>query len=134
MGPYLGLIPLVLSREYPRQPRHQVQAIHVVLTEQRCCSLNCRSEETLGLWQALTVAVQSGWGGSETLEKRDWFAGAVSTLLADRPDTDQEDLEVFLLQIMEDEFDCRVEDETEIEVARNIMQLRSSLGRVWGSI
>jgi len=78
----------------------------------------------LSLWPALNVACANDWGGPETADKKDWFAGAVSELLSSHPDTDQEDLEDFLLQVMTDEFDCNVEDGTEVEVAANIMGLR----------
>jgi pre-rRNA-processing protein TSR2 len=52
----------------------------------------------LSLWPALHVAVQNSWGGADSSEKRDWFAGAVSDLFTGRQDTDAEDLEAFLLQ------------------------------------
>jgi len=81
----------------------------------------------LSLWPALHVAVQNSWGGADSSEKRDWFAGAVSDLFSGRQDTDAEDLEAFLLQIMQDEFDCNVEDETEVEVGRTILVLRKTL-------
>ncbi|WPH02788.1 Pre-rRNA-processing protein TSR2-domain-containing protein [Acrodontium crateriforme] len=81
----------------------------------------------ISLWPALNIACANNWGGPNTSDKRDWFAGAVSELLTTEPDTDSEDLEVFLLQVMEDEFDLRVEDETECEVARNILLLRQAL-------
>jgi pre-rRNA-processing protein TSR2 len=48
----------------------------------------------------------------------------VSDLLASNPATDQEDVEVMLLQVLEDEFGVRVEDETEVGVARDIMALK----------
>ncbi|CAD0018733.1 unnamed protein product [Aureobasidium pullulans] len=78
----------------------------------------------LGLWPALTIAVTSNWGGPDSSAKRDWFAGAVSDLFAERPDTDQFDVEAVLLQVMQDEFDLNVEDESEIPVAEEIMKLR----------
>ncbi|KAK4619434.1 Pre-rRNA-processing protein TSR2 [Fulvia fulva] len=80
----------------------------------------------LSLWPILHDAVSNGWGGPESTDKRDWFAGAISDLLNSRkepdgPGTDQEDMEVFLLQIMQDEFDCFVEDESEVKVAGEIL-------------
>ncbi|KAK4893890.1 rRNA accumulation-related protein [Elasticomyces elasticus] len=81
----------------------------------------------LSLWPALHVATANSWGGPESTDKRDWFAGAVSDLFSSRPDTDSEELEIFLLQIMQDEFDCNVEDESEVEVTRTILGLRKSL-------
>ncbi|CAN9229657.1 unnamed protein product [Alternaria alternata] len=65
----------------------------------------------LGIWHALfnwanlTVAVQNQWGGP-----------------------DSSDVEVVLLQVLEDEFGVRVEDETEVAVAREIMTIRKEIG------
>lgn len=81
----------------------------------------------LCLWPALHVAVSNSWGGPDSADKRDWFAGAVSDLFGTHPATDQEDLEAFLLQVMQDEFECNVEDETEVAVARDIFRLRLCL-------
>ncbi|KAK0922092.1 rRNA accumulation-related protein [Friedmanniomyces endolithicus] len=81
----------------------------------------------LALWPALHIATTNSWGGPDSADKRDWFAGAVSDLYASRPDTDVEELEEFLLQVMADEFECVVEDESEVEVARGIWGLRKGL-------
>lgn len=81
----------------------------------------------LALWHPLHIAVSSSWGGPSSSDKRDWFAGAISDLLTTRPDTDAEDLECFLLQIMQDEFDCNVEDESEVTVARDILGVRKRM-------
>ena len=43
------------------------------------------------------------------------------------PLTDVEDVEVMLLQVLEDEYGTRVEDETEVEVARNIMAIKKEV-------
>lgn len=55
------------------------------------------------------------------------MAGAISDLLTTRPETDQEDLEMFLLQIMQDEFDCNVEDDSECVVAGEILGVRKRM-------
>lgn len=83
----------------------------------------------LHLWPALTVAVTESWGGPDSAGKRDWFAGVVSDLFAQRPDTDEEDVEDMLLQVMGDEFECQLEDESEIGVAAEICRLRKLIGR-----
>ena len=47
---------------------------------------------------------------------------------------DQEDLEAFLLQVMQDEFDCNVEDESEVATARDIWALKRCLaGEIEGT-
>lgn len=78
----------------------------------------------LASWSSLTLAVQNLWGGPESLEKRDWFAGAVSDLIAATPDGDIEYVEEFLLQVMNDEFDVNVDDGSGADVAAQIVDLR----------
>ncbi|KAF3042756.1 hypothetical protein E8E12_009953 [Didymella heteroderae] len=79
-------------------------------------------------WPTLTVAVQNQWGGPDSAEKRDWLAGQISEQFEREPSTDAEDVEVMLLQVLEDEYGCRVEDETEVGIARDIMRIRKEVG------
>ncbi|KAJ4298901.1 rRNA accumulation- protein [Kalmusia sp. IMI 367209] len=83
---------------------------------------------TLFNWPTLTVAVQNQWGGPDSSDKRDWLAGQISELFISEPLTDSEDVEVMLLQVLEDEFGVRLEDETEVGVARDIMAIRKEVG------
>ncbi|CAI6331866.1 unnamed protein product [Periconia digitata] len=78
-------------------------------------------------WQILTVAIQNQWGGPDSADKRDWLAGQISELFASDPETEAEDVEVMLLQVLEDEYGVRLEDETEVAVAREIMTIRKEL-------
>ncbi|KAL8810053.1 MAG: hypothetical protein Q9200_002886 [Gallowayella weberi] len=83
---------------------------------------------TLSTWPALTLSVQNSWGGPQSAEKRDWFAGAISDLYASTPNADAvidvDYLEEFLLQVMNDEFEVYVEDESGTEIAAKIVGLR----------
>ncbi|KAL8767074.1 MAG: hypothetical protein Q9209_006301 [Squamulea sp. 1 TL-2023] len=83
---------------------------------------------TLSTWPALTLSVQNSWGGPNSAEKRDWFAGAISDLFSSTPNPetiiDVEYLEEFLLQVMNDEFEVNVEDDSGAEVAAKIVGLR----------
>ena len=72
----------------------------------------------------MTLAIQNSWGGPDSSEKRDWFAGAISDLIAEAPDADVEYVEEFLLQIMNDEFDVNVQDGSGEEIAAKIVGLR----------
>jgi len=83
---------------------------------------------SLSLWPALAVAVSNNWGGPDSADKRDWFAGAVCDLFAERPDTDLEDVETVLLQVMLDEFEVNVDDDSGFEIAEQIMRLRTDCG------
>lgn len=93
----------------------------------------------LHLWPALTLAVQNNWGGPDSADKRDWFAGAIVDLFPDisklapsalsaqpqsNDEPDQIDVETVLLQVMLDEFEVNVDDESAFEVAENIMRVR----------
>ncbi len=70
------------------------------------------------------MAVQNSWGGPQSSEKRDWFAGTISELVESTPDADVEYLEEFLLQVMSDEFETNVDDGSGEEVAAKIVGLR----------
>lgn len=80
-------------------------------------------------WPALTLAVQNSWGGPDSSDKRDWFGGEIVNLFHTRPDTDLEDVESVLLQVMQDEFDVVVDDESAFEVAEGVMRIRTHCGR-----
>ncbi|KAK4654619.1 rRNA accumulation-related protein [Podospora pseudocomata] len=94
----------------------------------------------LNLWPALTLAVQNNWGGPDSSDKRDWFAGAVSELFpplttstststssspaAPSEEPDAEYIEEFLLNVMLDEFEVNVDDDSAFEVAESIIRIR----------
>lgn len=90
----------------------------------------------LNLWPALTLAVQNHWGGPDSSDKRDWFAGAVSELFpplttststsrsAPSEEPDAEYIEEFLLNVMLDEFEVNVDDDSAFEVAESIIRIR----------
>ncbi|KAM0252504.1 hypothetical protein ACHAP5_001152 [Fusarium lateritium] len=91
----------------------------------------------LHLWPALRLSVQEGWGGPDSADKRDWFAGAVVELFPEYTDTppkngkvpedpDLEEVETVLLQVMIDEFEVNVDDDSGTEVANNIIRARAS--------
>ncbi|KAL4869071.1 hypothetical protein BDV12DRAFT_208806 [Aspergillus spectabilis] len=83
----------------------------------------------INAWPALTLAVSSNWGGPTSSDKRDWLCGAISEMLSDRPETDAEDLEDVLIQVMNDEFDVVVDDESAGEVADRIIEIRGMVAR-----
>lgn len=79
--------------------------------------------------------MQNNWGGPDSADKRDWFAGAVVDLFAEFTDApprnkapvepDVEDVEAVLLQVMIDEFEVNVDDDSGTEVAAQIIRVRS---------
>lgn len=88
------------------------------------CKFDLSIALALSTWPALTLAVQNSWGGPDSSEKRDWFAGAISDLISATPDADVEYLEEFMLQVMNDEFDVNIEDGSGEEIAAKIIGLR----------
>ena len=68
--------------------------------------------------------MQNSWGGPQSSEKREWFAGAISDLMAATPDADVDYVEEFLLQVMNDEFEVNVEDDSAEKIAAKIVGLR----------
>lgn len=73
-------------------------------------------------WEDLTTAVDNGWGGPESEDKRDWLAGSIVELF-EQDYVDSDDIEDRLLNVMEDEFDVSIEDGTSLPVAVNIISL-----------
>lgn len=95
--------------------------------------------------------MQNNWGGPDSADKRDWFAGEVagqfppfsnsnstttngSTTSAQQPQGDQEEpdaeyLEELILQVMLDEFEVNVDDDTAFDVATEIVRLRGQCAR-----
>ncbi|KAF3926036.1 hypothetical protein ABW20_dc0108543 [Dactylellina cionopaga] len=78
----------------------------------------------LNTWPALSLVVENELGGPDSADKRDWMCGAVADLFTSDPATDAEDLESFLLQILEDEFETALEDDTAYAVSQRIILLR----------
>ncbi|OLL25643.1 Pre-rRNA-processing protein TSR2 [Neolecta irregularis DAH-3] len=72
-------------------------------------------------WTVLRVAVENHWGGPDSGDKRDWLAGAVVDLFEDGSQVCEEDVEARLLQVMQDEFNVDVDDDSACENARDIM-------------
>ncbi|EOD51165.1 putative pre-rRNA processing protein [Neofusicoccum parvum] len=83
----------------------------------------------LQAWPALTVAIQSQFGGPDGADKRDWLAGAISDIFDNDPETDQLDIEAVLLQVMEDEFEVRLEDDSEVPVAAAIVKMKTEINQ-----
>ncbi|KAF9224508.1 hypothetical protein BS17DRAFT_648568, partial [Gyrodon lividus] len=106
----------------------------------------------LTLWPALRLAVHQSWGGPASAEKQRWLAGVIvdqfeasvvsfSCSPASAPSSapssssssssslppDQYDVEELLLQIMSDEFEVSLEDDSASAVAKDIVKLFSSV-------
>lgn len=77
-------------------------------------------------WPDMTLAVTNNWGGPDSSDKRDYLAGALSTLLMD-PAVDAGDVQEVLLQYMADEFEVDLDDDSEEGIAERAMGLRREI-------
>ena len=78
----------------------------------------------LALWPALQIAIQNGWGGPDSAQKRTWIASVIVNTFEEQPTPpDAEYIEEMLLQIMDDEFETIVDDESAESVAKDITNL-----------
>jgi len=83
----------------------------------------------LELWPALRVAVEQGWGGPSSREKRRWLASEIVDAFdsAGRSSTstppDAEYVALMLAQALEDEFDALFEDGSVEGVAADVVAL-----------
>jgi pre-rRNA-processing protein TSR2 len=90
----------------------------------------------LAVWPVLRIAVDSSWGGPESKQKRSWMASELldafessspsfSTLSPNSVSNqvDEDYIEEVILQMMNDEFDCVIEDESSANVAEDIVKL-----------
>ncbi|KAJ3544187.1 hypothetical protein NM688_g5770 [Phlebia brevispora] len=78
----------------------------------------------LAVWPALRVAVDQGWGGPESAQKRTWIASVVVDAFEEEdPVPDATYIELQLLQIMEDEFETELEDGSAEVVAKDVVKL-----------
>lgn len=88
--------------------------------------------------------MQNNWGGPDSADKRDWFAGQVAELFPsfvanptsktakdddDTAEPDAEYIEELLLQVMLDEFEVNVDDDSGFDVATEIVRLRGQCAK-----
>ena len=75
------------------------------------------------LWSALDIAVQNEWAGPESSDIRDWLGGVIVDMFSfpAQKKVDVDDVEEVLLQVMEDEFELRLEDDSAYQVHRHLL-------------
>ncbi|KAI0751743.1 Pre-rRNA-processing protein TSR2-domain-containing protein [Daedaleopsis nitida] len=78
----------------------------------------------LAAWPALRIAVDQGWGGPESAQKRTWLASVlVDDFEEHQPAPDADYVEDRLLQVMADEFETVLEDGSAEAVAKDLVRL-----------
>lgn len=74
-------------------------------------------------WPALRLAVQNTWGGPQSGAKRDWLCETVPGVLLDAEDVDDGYVEELLMQVMDDEFEVVIDDNSIEEVSKAIVKV-----------
>ncbi|CAI5796064.1 Pre-rRNA-processing protein TSR2 homolog [Podarcis lilfordi] len=83
-------------------------------------------EAVLGSWPALQVAVENGFGGAYSQEKAEWMVEAVEQYFQSNADLELDEIEDFLAELMNNEFDTMIEDGSLAQVSQ---QLRLFFGQ-----
>ena len=70
------------------------------------------------MWSALDIAVQNEWAGPDSADIRDWLGGVVVDMFSFPAvkTVEVEDVEDILTQVVEDEFELRLEDDSAYQV------------------
>ncbi|CAG8698923.1 1711_t:CDS:2 [Dentiscutata erythropus] len=75
-------------------------------------------------WTALKLAVEMQWGGIDSEDKRDWFVDVVVEYFGKHgKETYEEDVESILQQVMADEFNTLLEDDSAYQVSKHLIKL-----------
>ncbi|XP_069040439.1 pre-rRNA-processing protein TSR2 homolog isoform X2 [Lepisosteus oculatus] len=77
----------------------------------------------LETWPVLQIAVDNGFGGAHSRQKADWMVDAVQQYFHDNTDLEQDEVEDFLAELMNNEFDTVVEDGSLPQVALELREL-----------
>ncbi|XP_033102920.1 pre-rRNA-processing protein TSR2 homolog [Anneissia japonica] len=77
-------------------------------------------EALLQGWTVLQLAVQHGFGGPYGYEKSQWFVGAIWQWFQENDDIEPEELEDFLGDILNTEFDTIAEDGSSSQICKKI--------------
>ncbi|XP_058147048.1 pre-rRNA-processing protein TSR2 homolog [Dasypus novemcinctus] len=77
----------------------------------------------LEAWPALQIAVENGFGGAHSLEKAEWLGNAVEEYFIRNADLELDEVEDFLGELMTNEFDTIVEDESLPQVSQQLQTM-----------
>jgi pre-rRNA-processing protein TSR2 len=78
----------------------------------------------LAVWSTLRIAVQENWGGPDAKQKPTWIASTiVDSFQEEAEQPDEQYIEEMLLQIMTDEFEAVLEDDSAVSVAKDIVRM-----------
>ncbi|KAL7884625.1 hypothetical protein AOLI_G00073950 [Acnodon oligacanthus] len=74
----------------------------------------------LSSWPVLQIAVDNGFGGVYSQQKAEWMVDAVQQYFHDNNDLEEDEVEEFLSDLMNNEFDTVVDDGSLPQVAQKV--------------
>ncbi|XP_072537486.1 pre-rRNA-processing protein TSR2 homolog [Salminus brasiliensis] len=77
----------------------------------------------LHTWPVLQIAVDNGFGGVYSQQKAEWMVDAVQQYFHDNSDLEQDEVEDFLSDLMNNEFDTMVDDGSLPQVAQKVCEM-----------
>ncbi|XP_047444420.1 pre-rRNA-processing protein TSR2 homolog [Mugil cephalus] len=77
----------------------------------------------LHTWPVLQIAVDNGFGGAYGQQKADWLVGVVQQYFHDNADLQQCEVEDFIAELMDQEFDTVVDDGSLPQVSSSLLQM-----------
>uniref|UniRef100_UPI00358FB705 pre-rRNA-processing protein TSR2 homolog isoform X2 n=1 Tax=Myxine glutinosa TaxID=7769 RepID=UPI00358FB705 len=80
-------------------------------------------EAVLQAWPVLQIVVDHGFGGSRSKQKADWLVGVVERFFTDNKDLHKHEVEDFLEDILNNEFNTRTEDGSLPQVSQQLCTL-----------
>ncbi|XP_075774606.1 pre-rRNA-processing protein TSR2 homolog [Pelodiscus sinensis] len=87
----------------------------------------------LGSWAALQIAVEHGFGGAHGRDKAEWLVGAVEQYFHSNAALTQDEVEDFLAEVLNNEFDTIIEDGSLAEVSQQLQSLFAQCQRGEGA-
>ncbi|XP_067408444.1 pre-rRNA-processing protein TSR2 homolog isoform X2 [Emydura macquarii macquarii] len=87
----------------------------------------------LSSWAALQIAVEHGFGGAHGREKAEWMVGAVEQYFHSNAALEPEEVEDFLAELLNNEFDTLIEDGSLAEVSQQLQRFFAQCQRGEGA-
>ncbi|XP_048065227.1 pre-rRNA-processing protein TSR2 homolog [Megalobrama amblycephala] len=77
----------------------------------------------LETWPVLQIAVDNGFGGAYSQQKAEWMVDALQQYFIDNDELQQDEVEDFISELMNNEFDTVVDDGSLPQVAQKVCEM-----------
>ncbi|XP_026125258.1 pre-rRNA-processing protein TSR2 homolog [Carassius auratus] len=77
----------------------------------------------LETWPVLQIAVDNGFGGAHSQQKAEWMVHALQQYFIDNDELQQDEVEEFISDLMNNEFDTLVDDGSLPQVAQKVCEM-----------